>query len=93
MLETSSSTSLTLEQFASSASKIINDMKQNHQATIITENGVASAVMLSTADYMELTQQAQFIKAIKEGLDDVQAGNLISDDELSNVLAEELAMK
>ena len=49
--------------------------------------------MLSTADYMELTQQAQFIKAIKEGLDDVQAGNLISDDELSNVLAKELAMK
>jgi PHD/YefM family antitoxin component YafN of YafNO toxin-antitoxin module len=93
MLETSSSTSLTLEQFTSSASKIINDMKQNHQATIITENGVASAVMLSTADYMELTQQAQFIKAIKEGLDDVQAGNLISDDELSNVLAKELAMK
>lgn len=93
MLEASSSTSLTLEQFTLSASKIINDMKQNHQATIITENGVASAVMLSTADYMELTQQAQFIKAIKEGLDDVQAGNLISDDELSNVLAKELAMK
>jgi PHD/YefM family antitoxin component YafN of YafNO toxin-antitoxin module len=93
MLEASLSTSLTLEQFTLSASKIINDMKQSHLPTIITENGVASAVMLSTADYMELTQQAQFIKAIKEGLDDVQAGNLISDDELSNVLAKELAMK
>jgi predicted transcriptional regulator len=57
---------------------------------IIPENSV---VMLSTPDYTESTQQAQFINAVKQGLDDIQAGNLISEDQLSEVLAKELGIK
>lgn len=43
-------------------------------------------MILSPEEFDRLTSQAQFIAAVQEGLDDTEAGRVVSDDELGQRL-------
>ncbi|MBX3183997.1 MAG: hypothetical protein KIT72_00610 [Polyangiaceae bacterium] len=53
---------------------------------VITQNGKAAAVMLTPEELDRLTAQARFIAAVQEGLSDLDAGRLVSDDDLERRL-------
>jgi len=54
---------------------------------IITRNGRAAAVLLSPEEFDRLTYRERFRAALREGLADVEAGRIISDQELGIALA------
>lgn len=53
---------------------------------VIKQNGEAAAVMLTPEELDRLTAQARFIAAVQEGLSDLDAGRLVSDDDLERRL-------
>lgn len=52
----------------------------------MTQNGKAAAVMLSPEDFDRLTTQARFVAAVQDGLSDLAAGRVVSDEALGHRL-------
>lgn len=77
---------ISLSEFKNKASKMLHDIQTSHRPLVITQNGKAAAVILSPSDFDQLTQQNRFLSAVQRGLDDVQFGRLISDDDLDKEL-------
>jgi prevent-host-death family protein len=78
---------LPLAQFKAQASEVLNGMKRNHQAVVITQNGVAAGVLVPPEEYDRLTERAAFMGAIEEGLADSEAGRLTGQEELAAEMA------
>lgn len=62
-------------------SEIIRSL-ESRRPVIVTLNGKAAAVVMSPRAYDAMAYTARFATAIREGLDDADAGRVISDDEL-----------
>ena len=74
---------LPLGHFKSNASRILKGLKDHNRPIVITQNGKPTAVVLSPAEFDRLNTHARFVDAVQRGLDDEQAGRVISDDELT----------
>ena len=77
---------VSLSEFKNKASKMLHNVQTSHRPLVITQNGKAAAVLISPSDFDLLTEQARFMEAVQKGLDDVQHGRIISDDDLDNEL-------
>ncbi|MBU1168665.1 MAG: type II toxin-antitoxin system Phd/YefM family antitoxin [Proteobacteria bacterium] len=75
---------ISLSDFKNKASKMLQSVQTSHRPLVITQNGKAAAVLVSPSDFDHLTEQVRFIDAVQKGLDDVQHGRIISDEELDN---------
>ena len=73
---------VSLSAFKSKASKMLHDVQNSRRPLVITQNGKAAAVLISTADYDILTEQSRFVDAVERGLADVKRGRLLSDEAL-----------
>lgn len=49
---------------------------------VITQNGRPAGVLLSPADYDELTQRQLFLESVAAGLADADAGKFLDDNQL-----------
>jgi prevent-host-death family protein len=67
-------------------SQKIRELRGTHRPLVVTQNGKAAAVMLSPEDFDRLTTQARFVAAVQDGLSDLSAGRVISDQELGRRL-------
>jgi prevent-host-death family protein len=67
-------------------SEKIRDLRGHGRPLIITQNGRAAAVMLTPEEFDRLSYRAHAIAAIQEGLDDLEAGRVLSDEELGRRL-------
>lgn len=81
-----------LGQFKTHASKVLRDLHDKNRPIVITQNGKPSAVLLTPEEFDRLSTQDQFVAAVKEGLQDVKSGNIVSDKELSATLREEFGI-
>ena len=81
-----------LGQFKTHASRVLRDLHEKNRPIIITQNGKPAAVLLTPKEFDRLSKQEQFVTAVKEGLQDVKAGNIISDEQLSTTLREEFGI-
>jgi len=72
-----------LAQFKARASEVINGMKSDNNPVVITQNGVAAAVLLPPEEYDRLVERSEFIRAIEAGLADSNAGRLHSQGDLA----------
>ncbi|RKZ48694.1 MAG: prevent-host-death protein [Gammaproteobacteria bacterium] len=81
-----------LGQFKTHASRVLRNLHEKNRPIIITQNGKPAAVLLTPEEFDRLSKQEQFVAAVKEGLQDVKAGNIISDEELSTTLREEFGI-
>ena len=81
-----------LGQFKTHASRVLRDLHEKNRPIIITQNGKPAAVLLTPEEFDRLSKQEQFVTAVKEGLQDVKAGNIISDEQLSTTLREEFGI-
>ena len=73
---------ISLSDFKNRASKMLNEVQSSHRPIVITQNGIAAAVLLAPADFDALTERARFIDAVEAGLADVQEGRVLADEEL-----------
>jgi prevent-host-death family protein len=76
-----------LAQFKARASEVLNGMKADNQPVVITQNGVAAAVLLPPEEYDRLVERSEFIGAVERGLEDSKAGRLIDHADLAAELA------
>lgn len=67
-------------------SERIRGLKGTHRPLVITQNGKAAAVMLAPEDFDRLTTQARFVAAVQDGLSDLHAGRVVSDEDLGRRL-------
>jgi prevent-host-death family protein len=73
-------------ELKSHLSEKIRGLRGHRRPLIVTQNGRAAAVLLAPEEFDRLTRQAQFIAAVQEGLDDADAGRVVSDSELGRKL-------
>ncbi len=72
--------------------KLVENAKNKLDEFIITVNGVPEAVILSAAEYeswketLDILSDKDLLKAIKEGEEDIQQGNLVTFEELKKEL-------
>jgi prevent-host-death family protein len=64
-------------------SERIRELKERRRPLVVTQNGKAAAVLLSPEEFDRLTSQASFVAAVSEGLSDLEAGRVVSDEELT----------
>ena len=80
---------LPLGEFKSHASAVLRNLHKEKRPFIITQNGKPAAVLLTPEEFDRLSERDSFISAVKEGLQDVKSGHILSDDELSAALEKE----
>jgi len=77
---------ISLSDFKNKASKMLHQVQSSHRPLVITQNGKAAGVLISPADFDFLTEQVRFVDAVQRGLEDVQNGRVISDEDLDQEL-------
>lgn len=77
---------VSLSDFKNKASRMLHDIQSSHRPLIITQNGKAAAVLISPADFDDLSEQARFVEAVQKGMADVQHGRIIPDEDLEKSL-------
>ncbi len=73
---------ITLAHFKAHASELINTMKTHQRSLVITQNGVAAAVILTPEEYDLLRYQADFRAKVAKGLEQSRLGETMSHDEM-----------
>lgn len=67
-------------------SEKIRELRERGRPLVVTQNGKAAAVLLAPEAFDRLTNQAQFVASVQEGLADLDAGRVVSHDELGRRL-------
>lgn len=67
-------------------SERIRELKGRRRPLVVTQNGRAAAVMLAPEEFDRLANQARFAAAAQDGLSDLDAGRVVSDEELGRRL-------
>ncbi len=80
---------ISLSDFKNNASKMLHQVQDSHRPIIITQNGRPAGVLLSPAEFDLLSEQNRFVQAVQNGLNDVEQGRLLTDDELEKALDED----
>ena len=68
--------------FKAKASELVRQLRRRKRPFVITLNGRAAAVVLSPEDFDRMVGETRFVDAVREKLDDSQAGRVIPDDKL-----------
>lgn len=71
-----------IAMFKAKASEMVRQLRRRKRPFVITLNGRAAAVVLSPEEFDRLAEDARFVDAVREGLEDSKAGRVIPDDEL-----------
>jgi prevent-host-death family protein len=77
---------ISLSDFKNKASKMLLEVRRSHRPIVITQNGRAAAVLISPDDFDLLTEQVRFVNAVQRGLEDVQNGRELVDEDLGKEL-------
>lgn len=67
-------------------SERIRDLRTRRRPLIVTQNGKAAAVLLAPEEFDRLTSQAEFVAAVREGLDQADSGRVIDHDQVGRIL-------
>jgi prevent-host-death family protein len=75
-----------VSEFKAQAADWLKALAADDAPVVITQNGRPAAVVLSPRAYDELTEQARFVSAVKEGIADVEAGRVVDSATLTSQL-------
>ena len=84
-----STTTLTLGDFADRSAQIIRNLHESQEPVVITDQGQPAAVLVRPEDFDRFSEYSRFMTAVQEGLDDVAAGKVIDDEDLTTILEDE----
>jgi antitoxin YefM len=71
-----------VSDFKAQAAEWLKRVAETGHPIVITQNGKAAGVLLSPAQFDELTERTRFLEAIDEGLADADAGRVHSHAEV-----------
>ncbi len=71
-----------VSDFKAKAAEWLRRLGESSEPVVITQNGKAAAVLLSPAAYDELTEHFRFMRAVEQGLADVEAGRVTPHEEV-----------
>lgn len=71
-----------MAQFKAQAKKWLARLRETGQPLVLTQNGRSAGVVLSPEEYDRLTYQQRFLASVAEGLEDLDAGQAVTTDEL-----------
>jgi len=80
---------LPVGEFKTQASRVIRRLREAKRPIVITQNGKPAAVLLTPEDFDRLRELGRFVEAVREGLQDSEAGRVIDDATLERQLAAE----
>ena len=69
-------------EFKTSISKYLKSLKETGHPVIITQNGRPAGVLITPAEYDNLTDKSLFIESVNRGLNDIESGEFYSTEEL-----------
>ncbi len=78
-----------LGQFKAQAASIIEDLRTRGNQLVITQNGRPACVVMSPAEFDIMRERQAFLEAVAHGMADVEAGRVVSDEELGTHLDDE----
>ncbi len=73
-------------EFKNKMAKWINTAKDSGHPLIITQNGKPAAVLLSPEEFDNMEYSRQFMKSVRQGLDDIDSGSALNTEQLKNEL-------
>ncbi len=68
--------------FKAKVSEMVRELRRRKRPLVITLKGRAVAVVLTPEEFDHLANEARFVSAVREGLEDSQAGRVIADENL-----------
>ena len=74
----------------SKTAEIINNVNENRQSIIITQNGEAKAIIQDMKSYENLRNSLALLKLIVQSEDDIQKNNITPQDEMFENLEKKL---
>ncbi len=77
---------LPLGEFKARAASILKELPRRENPLVITQNGRPACVVMSPEYFDRMRQRSAFLDAIADGLADVEAGRVISDEQLGAAL-------
>lgn len=83
---------LPIAEFKARASEIFRQLRESGRPVVITQNGRPAGVLVSPTDFDALSYRQRVAAAIKEGLDDAEAGRVVSDEDLDGILDNRVGM-
>lgn len=78
---------LPLAAFKAKASEILNGMKVDNQPVVITQNGLAAAVLVPPGEYDRLVECTEFQNKIARGIADSTSNRVVEHAALAAELA------
>jgi prevent-host-death family protein len=82
-------TTLPLSDLDEEGSKLVDRLDKTGGHVVLTRDGEPVAVLMSPAEYDELTYRVRFMKGVVEGLADVEAGRVHTSEEIKAYLEKE----
>ena len=73
---------VSIATFKANASQMVRQLRRRKRPFVITLNGRAAAVVMSPKDFDRMVGEGRFADAVREGLEDSEAGRVIPDDKL-----------
>jgi prevent-host-death family protein len=73
---------ISIATFKANASQMVRQLRRRKRPFVITLNGRAAAVVMSPKDFDRMVGEGRFADAVREGLEDSEAGRVIPDDKL-----------
>jgi prevent-host-death family protein len=79
-----------LGEFKARAARVLKDLRERGNTLVITQNGRPACVVMAPAEYDRIREREGFLEAVAQGMADIEAGRVTSDDELGERLDTEL---
>lgn len=74
---------LPIHEFKAQASAIVGKVRRTGRPVVVTQNGRASAVVISARDYDRIRYGLELAQAVEAGLADVEAGRVYEDEDFA----------
>ena len=74
-------------EFKAQAARWLKRAGETAQPVVITQNGKPAAVLLSPAEYDRLQDRQRFLESVAAGIEDAEAGRIMTTSELKARLA------
>src|SRR5438094_7570423 len=67
-------------------SEVVRGLPERSRPVVVTQNGKAAAVLISPAAFDQLSYRARFVAAVEAGLEDIEAGRVLSNSAVKAIL-------
>ena len=86
----SSTKVVSASQLAAQAAALIREVRETGEPVLVTEDSELAAVLVTAEEFASITEHPRFVAAVSEGLADMEAGRVLTTDELKRSLEVEL---